>query len=330
MGQWGRDLFDDDTFLEVWNEYRAFLAFGTPEDEAYNIVKNYFLPMLEETNRTCVFWLTMAAVQQRHGILMQEVKDNALYCIDNRDKELKSLFLCFDNSPAGFVGSMRSDGKYDEEYYDLLYGGVKDNLQGDNVNLFYWYCPGFRKRRNKVLDKLKENLVAPPLPKKKVSKPSWYLGTKPRWKIGELVVSRVGSSNYKDKWWCNKYVLYRVAHINRNSVSKIKPDLAYGEMPYGALYNWIGDEIPSPDIVNDLDFFKFSYPVDAPYGIQLLCMSRNPYIQELSLLQRESEYPMPTKDEIAKISGQHILHMLTEEESEPHFKALYERYSDFS
>jgi hypothetical protein len=325
MARWGSELFENKPFSYIWDEYTTLLAFGTPEDEAYELAKNYFLPMLAKDGVTCAFWLTLAVVQQRYGILMQEVKDNALYCINNSVDELKNLSVCIGNGEVGITEKLRATYEPDDEIRNLLFASP-DCLGGEIANLFYWRREIDRKGKEKILDKLKEKLLSPPKPRKKVSKPSWWRFARPVWKMGELLLAQVGGQGDEDKWWFNKYMLYRVAHIDRQSASKIKPDLSYQEYPSGALYNWIGDEIPSPEIVKDLDFFKFACPVDYPYGIQLLSITPNPNIQKLTILQKKCDYPMPPENELAKPCRVHIGHILCFEENDKHFKTLYEHF----
>ena len=42
MGTWGTAIFDDDFALDIKNEYQTLLAFGTPEQEAFELVKKLF------------------------------------------------------------------------------------------------------------------------------------------------------------------------------------------------------------------------------------------------------------------------------------------------
>ncbi|MCL2576669.1 MAG: hypothetical protein FWE27_01270 [Defluviitaleaceae bacterium] len=348
MGQWGNNLFCGSKHAGIWREYRTLLAFDVSEYEAYNLVKNHYLPKLTEENQECIFWLTMAAVQQGCGTLMQEVKNKALYCIDNSDEALKGLFSHVGDREYGLLDySMNRDS---EKIKDVLYV-FEDNDKGGVTKLHYWCCPKVRKAceetiatsknpleikraRNKirghkeqllVLDKLKEKLLAPPLSKKKPSKPSGYLWEKPRWKIGDIVLSHIVSQTDSDKWWFNKYVLYRVADIFKDSVSWILPDLAYAEYVSGALYEWIGDEPPDPSIIKDLDYYTITYNEGMENEVtrSLWTMRWIPQYEKYTLFQRGCEYPMPVISDFAEADGGNIFAVFFDDTD---FKALYEHF----
>ncbi|HHX57243.1 MAG TPA: hypothetical protein GX710_04420, partial [Clostridiales bacterium] len=107
------------------------------------------------------------------------------------------------------------------------------------------------EKRKQVLLKLKDNLQSPPLPRKKIPKPDIQ---KHRWDIGDLVIGQLVDNNDSDKWFYNKFILFRVIEIKKISLSHIMPDLVYDEWVYGALYNWVGDELISEEQVKTLDY----------------------------------------------------------------------------
>ena len=219
--------------------------------------------------------------------------------------------------------------------------------------MYYWCCPKKRAIYNgiiatskdpqklkrargslrgheknlEILDKLKEKLLAPPLPKKKPSKPSWYLGSKPRWKMGDIVLSRIVCPSYKDKWWFDKYVLYRVAYIKKDNVSWILPDLAHAEYVFGAIYEWIGDEPPDPSIIKELDYYITTYNEGMENEVtrSLLGIDWIPQNEKLTLFQRGCEYPMHVFADFDEAYGGNIFGMLYDDTD---FKVFYERFKN--
>ena len=272
MGGWGTGLFEDDMALDIKQEYQVLLAYGVPEEEAFKLVKDEYL-----LGDDSIFWLTVAAIQQKYGILMEEVKDNALRCID------------------------------------------------DGIDIALWEGSGEKtiKKREKVLNDLRDKLLASPLPKRKVAKPFYQ---KPRWKLGDVVASQIVLSGYKDEWYYNKYVLYRVAYLETSSVSTLKPDLAYSESAFGALYDWVGDEIPDPAIIKNLDYYKCQALAKGgvKFGIHLALMSWIPRIERYTLLLRDSDYPMPSEEETFR-TDTGSLHIFAQLHRNPHLKETYER-----
>jgi len=269
MGAWGAGIFDNDCALDIKQDYQALLAFDTPEEEAYQLVKQTYLEDVDDVD----FWFTMATIQQKYGILMPEVTENTLRCITSGLDEL--------------------DWK----------GADKQTL----------------KAREKVRNDLKEKLLAPPLPKRKVPKPRIQ---KPRWQIGDVIVSQIVCPTFKDKWYYNKYVLYRVVQLDRYSISSLKPDLAYSEHAYGALYNWIGDDVPDPSILNTLSYHRNP---GWENKMLLIGLSWIPRLERFALFQHDCASPMPPDNDIILYgAGSNIFSMLSAFGAD--FKMLYEKF----
>lgn len=66
---------------------------------------------------------------------------------------------------------------------------------------------------------------------------------------GQLV-----DSNDSEKWFYNKFVLFRVIEINKTSLSHIKPDLVYDEWVYAVMYDWVGDELIPIEQIQSLEY----------------------------------------------------------------------------
>jgi len=277
MGAWGVGIFDDDTALDIKGEYRALLAFGVPEDEAYQLIKKEFYgDNGEQSDFDSVFWFAVATIQQKYGILMPDVKENALHFINNK--------------------------------LDWVYTAPQ--------------TPQDLKKREKIMNDLKEKLLAPPLPKRKVSKPHTQ---KPRWKLGDIVVSKIVCPAYEDRWFFNKYVLYRVVRLKTSDMSFLKPGLAYDEWVFGALYDWIGDEIPDSSIIKDLDYYKIFNPQDGSHNIRPFSMYWIPRNEKYTLFQRDCEYPMPSTHEMVadESTGANLFGVLN---YAGHFEEVYKRF----
>ena len=274
MGAWGTGILSNDYALDIKTDYQALLAFGTPKEEAYRLVKECYL---EDPDEDVEFWFFMAAYQYKYGILEPEVKENALKCIN--------------------------DG-LDEPLWE---GADKRTL----------------KSREKVRQDLKAMLLSPPLPIKKVPKP--YV-EKPRWQIGDIILSRIVSKYSKEQgdWYYNKYVLYRVTELDRRNVSTLLPGLAINEWVKGVAYDWIGDEPPDVKILEDLKYFV---PAQRSKDRKLANFALDwiPRNQKFSLFAREHPSSMPNKSDIEiTAAGTNISR---EMEMDPdHFKSLYEKY----
>ena len=119
------------------------------------------------------------------------------------------------------------------------------------------------KKRKKVLDELKRTILSPMPPAKKIKKPTVHHCP---WKVGSLLAYKIVSNKeYLHDYSCHmKYVLLRVVRVDKHPVSNLFDTEFYDENMMVGLYNWIGDEIPSPEIVNELEYISIEEPTSAP------------------------------------------------------------------
>ena len=93
MGKWGLGLYDDDSAIELKEDYQVLLAFGVPELEAFELVKEHVLKDMTTTGEDNLFWLALARIQHKYGILLTEVKEKSLYILENIQDEIKASEL---------------------------------------------------------------------------------------------------------------------------------------------------------------------------------------------------------------------------------------------
>lgn len=100
---------------------------------------------------------------------------------------------------------------------------------------------------------LSEKLNSPMPEKKSVGLPPWV--KRCPYPVGSLLAYRIISNeNLLSSPYWEKYVLLRVIKINSTPVSPVAPDIMGNDQMLVGLYNWIGDEIPNPQITDTLDF----------------------------------------------------------------------------
>ncbi len=134
--------------------------------------------------------------------------------------------------------------------------GKAFNAFENGCDLERWNSKGNEKnylKRKKVLDELRNVILSPMPPAKKIKKPTVHHCP---WRVGSLLAYRIVSNkNYLSGHPCNnKYVLLRVVRIDKNPVSKLFDTGYYDESMMVGLYNWIGSEIPDPSIVQNLEY----------------------------------------------------------------------------
>ena len=82
MGAWSTRIFDDDGAADILAEYKILLGYGVSPEEAYEKIYDYFAKDFIGQDDEDVFWLGIALFQWKNGILLDEVKENALKCIE--------------------------------------------------------------------------------------------------------------------------------------------------------------------------------------------------------------------------------------------------------
>ena len=83
MGMWGFELYQNDTALDVKDEfYELFNAGKTAQEITDNLTEDY-KSIMGDTDEEPIFWLALADTQWDLGVLLPVVKEKALYWIDN-------------------------------------------------------------------------------------------------------------------------------------------------------------------------------------------------------------------------------------------------------
>lgn len=120
-----------------------------------------------------------------------------------------------------------------------------------------WNTPNNQKnyrRRKEVLEKLRNTLESVMPEAKKIKKPSVRHCP---WKAGSLLAYKISSSKLliENNHPClNKYVLLRIVKIKKHPVTRRFETEYYDESMIVGLYDWIGNEIPDPEITSNLNY----------------------------------------------------------------------------
>lgn len=235
MGTWSAALFADDIALDIKREYSILLSVGKSNEEAEQMLINYYSSILNCNDPDeDVFWFVLALSEWKKGRLSPYVKKKALQAIE------------------------------------------------DGNDLKRWDIPGNErnyKKRKKVLQELKETLTSPMPPQKNMRKPSVKHCP---WKVGSLLAYKIVSDKeyLQDKRCKNKYVLLRIVRISRRPISSLFDTGYYDESMLVGLYNWIGDAIPDPKIVQDLEYVPLDGSIKPP-----------PHLEDMDTILSNSDLP---------------------------------------
>lgn len=228
MGAWTTKIFDDDGAMDIIGEYKILLGYGVPPLDAYQKIENYFLQDYQGEDDEDVYWLSVALYQWQNGILMDNVKQKALECIDNET----------------YLERWKDSG-------EKVYKKRKQILEQLRYNLVNIVNPEKKK--------------FPKCPKYYRFKTEWKIGdlliykmTSPILEWGESVQPKNKERFIKtQKMIESGFLLLRVVKISKIPVSDICPDLDYSSSAVVMLYDWLGDVLPTENEIAQLKFRPF-------------------------------------------------------------------------
>lgn len=82
MGTWGPNLYQNDTSLDVKDEFEKLYNEGKNVQEITDILTEEYKSLFGDIKEEPLFWLALADTQWEFGVLLPVVKDKALYWID--------------------------------------------------------------------------------------------------------------------------------------------------------------------------------------------------------------------------------------------------------
>lgn len=226
MGYWSAEIFDDDGACDIIDEYSILLRYGLSVQEAYTKIQEYFYEDYKGTSYEDVYWFSVALFQWENGILMEEVKQNALACINDfryMERWEKAGQKMFEERKK-VIGDLR---------YKIE--NVKSNEQ-----------KVIRKKTNKLCSKTKWKVGDILLYKMNAPMLPWN-------EIGEELRCKL---HHAQKILTENYLLFQVVDVNVNPVSTICPDLDYSSDAIVMLYDWIGKEKPTVEDIKELKYKK--------------------------------------------------------------------------
>lgn len=228
MGAWGTAIFSNDQACDVRNEYIPIIGNGYDDETALKVMKKFFNISEEPDEDDADFWYALASLQYRYGRLSDEVKEKALYCIDNgftmneadwfsakdckKRKEvlykLRSDITCGKKRPfkAPKVSYIRALGEVGDV---LCYHLINYSLEAENKSI-QEEC-SYHKEMN--YDDFK------------VETEPWYIG---------------------------KYILLYISKVRAEPISKSMPELPKNEYTHIMMFDWMGDHIPDISITKNL------------------------------------------------------------------------------
>lgn len=89
MGAWGTSLYSNDSACDIRGDYMELLKTGKTNAEAEKILIEDNQGYIADPEEAPLFWFALADMQWNYGRLTPEVKEKALYYLQNREAELE-------------------------------------------------------------------------------------------------------------------------------------------------------------------------------------------------------------------------------------------------
>lgn len=223
MGAWSTRIFDDDGAADIRADYKILLGYGVPNEEVYRKIREKYYPEYKGKDDEDVYWLSIALYQWQNGVLMEEVKENAIRCIDD----------------GRYLEVWKESGEKVYEKRKAVLGILREKLMNEvNPIKKVGKCPYYYR-----------------------SKTKWKVGDLLAYRIVDKMSYLAGSlfANEIQKEKCRKmmegkYVLLRVVENRQKPVTNLYPELDYMSWSNVMLYDWMGEKIPSEAEIRVIPF----------------------------------------------------------------------------
>ena len=224
MGAWSTRIFDNDASMDVLTEYRTLLGYGMEPKETYQKISDYYGKDYIGQDDEDDYWLAIAYFQWKNGILMDEVKENALRCLENDS----------------FLERWLESGKKVYEQRKRTLEEFKNNMLNitNPAKKKFPKCPAYL--RSKTVYKVGDIIVF---------KNNYVLSN-----YQNELFSRISECSKKLK---GKYFLLKVVDIEKRPVSHLCPELDYVSSAIAVLYDWVGEKKPNIEEVSGLHLKYF-------------------------------------------------------------------------
>ena len=223
MGAWSTRIFDNDIAMDILTEYKAMLGYKVSPEIAYAKIKDYFEKDFIGEDDEDDYWLALAYFQWKNGILIDEVKKNALRCLE--------------------------DEKYLERWAD---SGAKV-LEKRKQTL-----AEFKYNLENVVNPTKKSFPKPPAYLRE--KTPFKVGDIISYQLKSCLYGEVPEpyniAAENSKKLRDKYFILKVVDIKKLAVSQLCPELDYSSSAVIMVYDWIGDNKPVLQILSSLKFRK--------------------------------------------------------------------------
>lgn len=271
MGTWSPRIFDNDGASDIISEYKILLGYGILPLEAYKKIKEYFYPDYQGSSDEDVYWLAIALYQWQNGILLDEVKENAIKVLE--------------------------DGTYIEQWEECgekVYKKRKEILEQFHYKLLNEINP-VKKRFSKCSSYYRKKT------KWKVGDLLAFKTDAPIVEWGENVKLEVKRKLLESQnYITNKYLLFRVVEISKTPVSIICPELDYSSSAVVMLYDWVNDSLPTDKEIENLEYKPIvtDYWSEKKKIVSSVCL----YLEDLkkdtkwgvfTLLKNDTNYVIP-------------------------------------
>lgn len=294
MAQHGPDLFSSDIGITMRDEYKKLSYFGLNHQDILAVFKKYFLGSKTSKNDYNLFWLIMARIQVNYGVLVDEVKIEALKVIDSKEDikqwetyvNIEKQLFSYTSITQEFINQIETLNQKSENYSDTYIVNIFDQIELQNqkqvennedlpdevrnyyqnkdfskIMIFGLDGKKYYKKRVQIIEKLKNDIEHYQCKPKKMT---IKIDFNPKWKIGDVYTIQVHkneNSFYKNRIIneIGKYIVFEVVGINRNPISEILPDLGYNTDIFIQPFVYLDNKMPNLEEIPLLEYLPKTY-----------------------------------------------------------------------
>lgn len=232
MGAWGTALYSNDAASDIRGDYVDLLRRGKTNQEVVEILMQRNQDIFGDEEEEPLFWFALADTQWNNGRLIPEVKERALFFLEQ------------------------------------------------NEELERWKESGEKKVKawQNTLNKLKEKLLTPQPPEKKIYKYRLY---KCEWKLGDVFAYQFTGDYSKEKGFYQKYIAFRKVTEARWYPGHIVPVIQiykriFAECP--KIENLLN--LPLQEVCSFSTVLQYKPNLQRQYKIELISTSKNSIPQD--------------------------------------------------
>jgi|GEM_PF-3052767 hypothetical protein len=225
-------FFNEDDAADIRRDYRDLISMGKTSEEAETKISELYSDMIG-TDLEPMFWVSLALSAWQVGRLSESLKERGLSQIDNLVKK--------------YIETIPPENKKEIENSKTMFENIRVSLLSLQIDPVKFKGPQLYRSPWPV-----GSLLALQISESKPNLAYLKVAKKNGWE--EDYLKQLENENL----YRNKYVLLRILKVAEHNYIRFIKNQYIQDFILLSLYGWVGKEIPSPKIVENLNYVKMS------------------------------------------------------------------------